>query len=248
LDLEAFYLWLEAAYESLESYPGLRQEFDRYCRGALDPLSVRIYVGLHILKNAGITQEPSSKSTDIPWAESALGTTAPESKTTAVRGSAETQRKRWSDALRTEQETTALDEPLPMNGRPHWEQQASEAESRVGPWLIEKERRAIPRRHPLYEIKISDRKNPRMEGIINNIHVKGLQVAGVIVAMDEVKTFVISDKPYQVHEELEFAAQCRWSMINELGDCVAGFQITSISKQGASELEKLLDRLTVLGP
>jgi len=128
------------------------------------------------------------------------------------------------------------------------DEQLSESWCTASQIISRKELRSLPRCQPLYEIKIFDAKNSRMVGSINDIHAKGLQVEGIVVMMDEVKTFVIPGGPYNVHQKLAFKAQCLWSSINELGTCVAGFRITEISPQSARDLEKLIATLTIVCP
>ena len=114
----------------------------------------------------------------------------------------------------------------------------------ISPEVV-KERRSTPRREPIYQIATFDANNPRIQGIIYDIHPKGLKTVGITVQADEVKTLVIDSKPFNVHTTFTFQALCRWSMINEYGACVAGFQIVSILPGGAKELRKLIDCLTV---
>ena len=112
--------------------------------------------------------------------------------------------------------------------------------------IPEKNRRALPRHEPLFRITIFDAVNPRIEGIINDIHAKGLQIVGITVTMDEVKTLVVPTEPYNVHSTFGLDAECRWSLINGFGFCVAGFRIRNLAPRDARELQKLLNHLTVL--
>lgn len=107
------------------------------------------------------------------------------------------------------------------------------------------QRRTVPRREPLYQIPVYDKDNPLNRGIIDDIHVKGLRIIGIIVMTDERKTFAIHTKPYNIYGTLTFEAECRWSMINENGECVAGFRITNISQGNTNELKKLINALTI---
>jgi hypothetical protein len=51
-DLEAFYRWMRDSYEALSFHPVQQQRFDMYCRGSSDSRSMRLYVGLWMLKQA----------------------------------------------------------------------------------------------------------------------------------------------------------------------------------------------------
>jgi len=108
------------------------------------------------------------------------------------------------------------------------------------------ERRTLMRREPLYKIRIAEKSDPRNSGIIRDIHTEGLRIVNLIVQTDEVKTLVIQSKPLCVHDTFKFEAVCRWSKINESGNCVAGFRITDISPSSLKELTKLIESLTVL--
>lgn len=49
-DLPAFYQWMDDSYEALEFNHVQKRRFDAYCRSSLDSPSMRIYVGIWILK------------------------------------------------------------------------------------------------------------------------------------------------------------------------------------------------------
>jgi hypothetical protein len=51
-DLEAFYRWAHDSYEALRFDPLQQQRFDEYCRSSCDSASVRVYVGVWMLKLA----------------------------------------------------------------------------------------------------------------------------------------------------------------------------------------------------
>ena len=52
LDLEAFYSWMESSYEALEFDPVQQERFDEYCRSSCGYASMRLYVGVWMLKQA----------------------------------------------------------------------------------------------------------------------------------------------------------------------------------------------------
>jgi hypothetical protein len=107
------------------------------------------------------------------------------------------------------------------------------------------ERRLFPRQEPLYRITVSDEDDPRIRGIILDIHTKGIGTVGMTVWADEMKTLVIRSKPFNAHATFRFEAKCQWSMINDWGECVAGFSITRISPADGKELKKFIDKLTL---
>ena len=106
------------------------------------------------------------------------------------------------------------------------------------------ERRALPRREPLYEISICEKGNIYNKGIIHDIHLRGLRIRGIVVITDQTTTLVVSSEPLRAHATFTFQAECRWSMIDEQGQCVAGFRITKVSPEDFKEFGKLIDRLT----
>jgi hypothetical protein len=57
-DLEAFYRWTHDSYEALSFHPVQQQRFDTYCRGSSDSTSMRLYVGLWMLKQALYKENP----------------------------------------------------------------------------------------------------------------------------------------------------------------------------------------------
>jgi hypothetical protein len=51
-DLESFYNWVEASHEVLEFHVVQQRRFDEYCRASYDSPSMRLFVGVWILKLA----------------------------------------------------------------------------------------------------------------------------------------------------------------------------------------------------
>ncbi|AFM26186.1 hypothetical protein [Desulfomonile tiedjei] len=49
-DLQAFYQWIDDSYNALEFDQVQKRRFAAYCRSSLDSPSMRIYVGVWILK------------------------------------------------------------------------------------------------------------------------------------------------------------------------------------------------------
>jgi len=60
LYLEAFYSWVEASYEALEVDPVQQERFDKYCRSSYDSTSMRLYVGVWMLKQALYKDTPEA--------------------------------------------------------------------------------------------------------------------------------------------------------------------------------------------
>ncbi len=57
-NLEAFYNWAEASYEALEYDPVQQQRFDEFCRSSCDYASMRLYMGVWMLKQALLKDTP----------------------------------------------------------------------------------------------------------------------------------------------------------------------------------------------
>ena len=51
-NLEAFYSWAEASYEALEFDPVQQQRFDEFCLSSCGYASMRLYMGVWMLKQA----------------------------------------------------------------------------------------------------------------------------------------------------------------------------------------------------
>ncbi len=51
-NLEAFYNWMESSYEALEFDSVQQQRFDEFCRSSCDYASMRLYMGVWMLKQA----------------------------------------------------------------------------------------------------------------------------------------------------------------------------------------------------
>ncbi len=64
-DLESFYGWMQASYESLEFHPEQQERFDEYCRSSHDSISMRLYVGVWMLKQS-LSGPDSAANGDIP--------------------------------------------------------------------------------------------------------------------------------------------------------------------------------------
>lgn len=52
LDLTAFQQWVQDSYEALEFDPWQQQRFDEYCRSSSDSTSMRLFVGVWLLRQS----------------------------------------------------------------------------------------------------------------------------------------------------------------------------------------------------
>ncbi len=64
-DLESFCDWMQASYESLGFHPVQQERFDEYCRSSHDSISMRLYVGVWMLKQS-LCGPDSAANGDIP--------------------------------------------------------------------------------------------------------------------------------------------------------------------------------------
>jgi hypothetical protein len=51
-DLESFYGWMQASYEALGFHEVQQERFEHYCRSSYDSTSMRLYVGVWMLKQS----------------------------------------------------------------------------------------------------------------------------------------------------------------------------------------------------
>ena len=65
-DLEAFYSWVEASYEALEFDPVQQRRFDEYCRSSYGYASMRLFVGVWMLKQALYKDTPEDYTPTYP--------------------------------------------------------------------------------------------------------------------------------------------------------------------------------------
>ncbi len=104
--------------------------------------------------------------------------------------------------------------------------------------------RAVPRNYMFFTIPIFDVDDLYVEGIVNDISEKGLQVEGVETFVGDARTFLIRADEFADVFPFAFEAICRW--IGNDGDSgapLAGFEITNISEGGVSEIQKLVQLL-----
>ena len=100
--------------------------------------------------------------------------------------------------------------------------------------------RQIPRRIPAFSVPIFEEKNPAVKGTINDISEKGVKVTGVEAEVDEIKTLVVPEDVFGEFVAFLFQAKCRWVRRDAENQCVAGFEITNISKMNLEELRYLI--------
>lgn len=109
------------------------------------------------------------------------------------------------------------------------------------------ERRRTPRSFLFVLVPVYDTSDPGAEGRLNDISEQGLQVAGIQSEPGKSKTLIVRADGFVDVSSFQVTADCRWAQIDDQsGECVAGFQITSISDADLEELKKLI-QLTAFG-
>ncbi len=105
--------------------------------------------------------------------------------------------------------------------------------------------RELPRSYALFSLPVYDADNLGAQGIVNDLHERGLQIEGIHARPGEVKTLLIRVDEFPGISPFAFHAECRWFRdADEHSDCMAGFEISDISPAGAVELRKLIEALS----
>jgi len=90
-----------------------------------------------------------------------------------------------------------------------------------------------------FELPIYEKEKPALLGNVLDITEGGVGLKGIEATIGESKNFVIPAKKVFGVGRVEFRAQCRWVNREEsTGECMGGFEITSISSRASVELAK----------
>jgi|WetSurMetagenome_2_1015567.scaffolds.fasta_scaffold1203624_1 hypothetical protein len=113
--------------------------------------------------------------------------------------------------------------------------------------MSENKTRNGPRHYPFTHLSVYDESNPHAVGMVLDITNKGVRVKGIEARVDEIKRFIITAKRLFKLAPITIEVVCRWTEggTDECSD--SGFEIISISKADALELEELIHTLT-FGP
>jgi uncharacterized protein (DUF433 family) len=107
--------------------------------------------------------------------------------------------------------------------------------------------RQCPRGYPLLSIGIYEEGNPENRGWITDVSEKGMGVTGIHAQINERKSFVLVPDEFTEFKPLSLEAVCRWfNPKGEQGLCFAGFEITWIDVQSFTELQELLQSMTLV--
>lgn len=101
--------------------------------------------------------------------------------------------------------------------------------------------RATPRNFLTCAISVKDAANPELEGHINDINERGLQLTGITSKIGEVKELVIQGDEELNIESCSFKAECRWVSNGSNGsDMVSGYQIMEIDNLGLEQIRRIV--------
>ena len=112
--------------------------------------------------------------------------------------------------------------------------------------LSDKDGRRIPRSYPVVQLPIYDVDDPTVEGRVQDLSEKGVQVSGILTEVDQRKTFFIQANEFAAGNRFSFEAECRWVRPSSDDDsCVSGFEITGISDKDLEELRAAIEFLAL---
>jgi hypothetical protein len=101
--------------------------------------------------------------------------------------------------------------------------------------------RKFPRHYVCLWIPVEDSEHTQSPGRLNDVSDTGLQVAGIAVAVGEIKRLTIGSPALPGINPFRLEAQCRWvSTQDEKDESTAGFLITRIDETAREELRKLV--------
>jgi len=107
--------------------------------------------------------------------------------------------------------------------------------------------REFPRNYPALSVTVYDGSKDGQQGVVRDITERGIGVKGIDAKPDETKQFVICPGGLTSFDTIQFQATCRWVENDEHanGQCVAGFEITSISEADLTELREVIGGFTL---
>jgi hypothetical protein len=116
-------------------------------------------------------------------------------------------------------------------------------ESSSGFW---ENRRKATRKYMLFKIPAYDAQTRRFLGLVQDITDSGVQLFGVKVDANSMRTLIIQASDYVKSTPLHFDAVCRWSRReNPQGYYVSGFEIVNITPDSRKALNKLMEFITL---
>ncbi len=106
--------------------------------------------------------------------------------------------------------------------------------------------RLLARNYLAFPVPVYEAQSLLVQGYIDDITERGLQISGFDVQPEEIKNLLIRpDEFYDIYPFV-FEARCLWIRREDPdGEQVAGFEITDISELGMEQLCKLISVLTI---
>jgi len=106
--------------------------------------------------------------------------------------------------------------------------------------------RALPRCYIFRELCVFDTNAPGREGKVNDMTESGLQVAGIVSEIGQIRTLTIVSDHAETRTKISFDGVCRWIRSeDDYGEFVAGFEITRISDDALHNVKRLIQELTL---
>ncbi len=107
--------------------------------------------------------------------------------------------------------------------------------------------RRIARGYPVTDLWAYDMDDPSVEGCVLDLSEKGVQIAGMPLQVNEVKTLIIQTDPGWDIKPFSFDAECRWyTSESEEKSSLAGLEIMAIEPGDLEELQKTIARLVIM--
>lgn len=113
----------------------------------------------------------------------------------------------------------------------------------MGSW---ENRRKSKRKYLLFKIPAYDAQTRRFLGLVQDITEEGVQLFGVKMETESVKTLIVQASDYVKSAPLHFNAVCKWTRRENLqGYYVSGFEIVEITEDARKNLMKLMEFVTL---
>lgn len=110
-------------------------------------------------------------------------------------------------------------------------------------------KRMEPRCYPILDVPVHDLDDPAIEGYVQDLSGHGVQIAGIIAAVGQKKTFFIELPHLGGVRPFSFEAECRWMKSEDRETPVlAGFEIISITDKDFEELRKIMESFALSDP
>ena len=107
------------------------------------------------------------------------------------------------------------------------------------------QKRILPRNFVVFKLPVYDNEDMTLEGQVQDITEKGLQVEGIPASVGDFKTLIIQSDEFADIHPFVIEVRCMWANPGtENEPCSAGFEITEIAEESVHELEKLVQSLT----